>query len=123
MNLDEIVVTWTAYDQKLAASAGIQEKLIKNMIRERSGSTLADIRRNYIFTLLLMGGIVTFCTLSVLYNAFDYTHPIQHISLILDIFASLVSGFLGLKAGRATQVDLNHDHLAGSLQKAVAGHT
>lgn len=123
MNLDEIVSTWRAYDEKLAASTAIQERLIRNMIRERSGTTLATIRRNYVFTLLLMAGIITFCTLSVLYNAFDYTHPIQHVSLIIYILASVIIGGLVLKAYRATHVDLNHDHLAGSLKKALASHT
>lgn len=93
------------------------------MIQERSGSTLAKIRRNYVFMLILMGAIIIFCTLSVMYNAFDYTHPIQHVSLILYIFASLIIGFLILKAYRETQVDLTQEHLAGSLQKAIAGHS
>jgi hypothetical protein len=123
MNMNELLLTWKAYDQKLAASTHLQEQLIKNMIRERSGSTLASIRRHYVRMLLMMGGVIAFCTLSVLYNAFDYTHPIQHVSLILYILAALGIAYLVLKAYSATHVDLYHDHLASSLQKSLASHT
>ena len=122
MNLDEMIGTWQEYDQKLKASKLINEKIILSMIREKSESTLSKMRRNSLLTIALMMVVIWFCTMSIIYNAFDYQYKIQFLPLILYIGVAVIFiGFL-IKAHRDSRVDLYKSNLKESLRKVIASN-
>jgi|SRR5690606_20626136 len=120
MNFNEIITVWQDYDRKLNASRIINEKIIRSMMREKSGSTLARMRRMCLFTIGLMLLIICFCTLSILYNAFDFEFSLQFLPLVIYILVAGLFILYLIRTYRGTQVDLYNDHLRGSLLKVIA---
>src|SRR5690606_41954260 len=90
MNLEELKATWKDYDQKLVATRAINEKIIMSMMREKSSSTLSKIRRMCLYTILLMGVIIWFCIMSIIYNAFDYNYKLQFLPLVLYVIVATI---------------------------------
>ena len=122
MNLDELKKTWKEYDQRLSTQSLIHEKLVKNLLKEKSHSTLDQMRRGYVFTFLYILAFVVFCVLSVLYNAFDFTHILQYIPLVLYILASLVLLVLLMNGFKITKMEIDKENLLGSIQKVLHLH-
>jgi len=122
MNLDEFKKTWQAYDQKLAATNLINEKIIRSMIKERSNSTLARIRRDSILTLVLMIAVSSFCGLSIIYNAFDYRYLLQYVPLTMIGIASGIFSVLLLREYAVAQMNLAKENLAQSLRSVLEQH-
>ncbi|HYG38559.1 MAG TPA: hypothetical protein VD908_08075 [Cytophagales bacterium] len=122
MNLEELKVTWQEYDQKLKATKSINEKIILNMIRDRSGSILSVMRRNGLLTIVLMAVIIWFCMMSIIYNAFDFEYKLQFLPLVIYVVVAVIFIIYLIKAYINSQVDLYKDNLKESLIKVIATH-
>lgn len=122
MNLDDLKIMWKDYDQKITATKQINEKLIKMMIREKSGSTLSKIRRNCLLTILLMGVLIWFCIMSIIHNAFDYEYKLQYLPLIIYTIVAVIFIFYLIKEYSHTLIDLNDKNIKDSLSKVLALH-
>jgi hypothetical protein len=122
MNLDELKQTWQHYDQKLAAVNQINDKLIKSMIRARSGSTLAKISRDSLLTMALMAAVSGFCALAIAYNAFDYQYTLQYLPLAFMGLASGIFFILLCKEFSLGQTELHKDNLTEALRKVLVEH-
>lgn len=122
MNLEELKVTWQEYDQKLKATKSINEKIILNMIRDRSGSILSVMRRNGLLTIVLMAVIIWFCMMSIIYNAFDFEYKLQFLPLAIYVVVAVIFIVYLIKAYINSQVDLYKDSLKESLIKVIATH-
>ncbi|SHF65444.1 hypothetical protein [Pedobacter caeni] len=98
MNLDELKGAWSAYDDQLKSTKDIDDQVIAGMIRKRSVSAVANIRKSYLygifaccFYLLAIGALN-------LGNPFDYTHDYEQIPLQIMFVALLLILFVLLKA-------------------------
>ena len=54
MNIDQLKTDWQRYNQKLELSQRLNEQLIHSMLKERSRSRIAKIRRDNILYMVLM---------------------------------------------------------------------
>lgn len=122
MNLEELKATWKDYDQRLTATRAIHNKIVKSMIRDKSGSTLNKMRRMCLLTILLMGVIIWFCLMSIIYNAFDYEYSLQFLPLIIYVIVAAVFIVYLIKEYQNSKVDLYNDNLKNSLNKVIALH-
>src|SRR5690606_18189491 len=122
MNLEELKATWQDYDKKLIATRTINEKIIMSMMREKSASTLSKIRRRCIYTILLMGIIIWFSIMSIIYNAFDYEYKLQFLPLILYIIVATIFVVYLIREYVHSKVDLYKENLKDSLIKVISFH-
>jgi len=109
MNLEELKATWQDYDQKLIATRTINEKIIMSMMREKSASTLSKMRRMCLHTILLMGVIIWFSSMSIIYNAFDYEYKLQFLPLILYVIVAVIFVVYHLRKYMHSKVDLYNE--------------
>jgi hypothetical protein len=86
MNLDELKSAWKVYDQKLQASQVLTERMIVGIIKERSRSRVAQIKRENTFFFILMVVELVLLVAIFLGNPFDFIYPIQFVPY----------GFLGI---------------------------
>ena len=120
INFDDIQAAWTAYDRKLASQKTLSEKLIVSMIRERSGSTLAVMGRKNLIMAALFLLYTVFFTACIAGNAFDYTHPLYYIPLVIQGITCFVFFMLLLNVyNNISKVQLSHEDLAGGLRKVI----
>lgn len=122
MNIDELKQSWKKYDQQLAAQSVLNEKLIKNILKEKSHSLLDQMRRRYIFAFLYLLAFTAFCVVSILYNAFDFNHIIQYLPLVLYILASLFILWLLGNGFKITRIEIDKENLVGSIHKVLNLH-
>ncbi len=83
MNLDELKIAWQVYDKKIQSSQAINEKIIESMIKEKSSSRVASIKKQYLFFCIMLGAefILTIAILTG--NPFDFKYSLQFIPYIL----------------------------------------
>lgn len=122
MNLDEIKATWKMYDQKLTATKRINEKLVRSMIRERSGSALSKMRMYCLLTIIFMAFLIWFCIMSIIYNAFDFEFSFQFLPLYMYIVIAGIFIFYLVKEYLHSKVDLYSNNLKDSLATFLALH-
>lgn len=115
MKLDEIKEIWQVYDRKLTSTRLINEKMIKSIIREKSSSTLAKMRRNCLLTILWMSVVIWFSLMSIIHNAFDYQYKIQFLPLAIFIVAGVIFIVYLIKEYYNTKVDLYNNSIKDSL--------
>ena len=74
MDIDQLKSEWKQYDQKLATSQRLNEQLIESMLRERSRSRVAMIRRDTMVYLALM--LINLILLALIFagNPFDFRY-------------------------------------------------
>lgn len=119
MNLDELKSAWKVYDQKLQTSQLLTERLIVGMIKERSKSRVAQIKREnkwffalMIFELLLIGAIF-------MGNPFDFIYKIQfvpYVFLAIGIIMALVSIY---RSNAIVNIDMNSTTLGAFLKNVI----
>jgi low affinity Fe/Cu permease len=98
MNLDELKTVWLEYDRRLQATEEINQKIVVSMIRARSVSRIARIRRFY-FGLIALFLFYSVCFIFCLIgNPFDYTTGFEFVPLALLTSCSLVLVVILLKA-------------------------
>ncbi|RYU95916.1 hypothetical protein [Emticicia agri] len=119
MNLDELKSAWQVYDQKLQNSQLLTERLIVGMIKERSKSRVAQIKREntwffvlMVFELLILGAIFVG-------NPFDFIYQVQflpYIFLAIGIIMALVAIY---RSNAIVNVDMNSTTLGAFLQHVI----
>lgn len=102
MNLEELKMAWSSYDQQLKASQRIQDEVITSMITNRSSSRFSGVRKKYMIGILwmmlcLIAGVVIITT-----NPFDYRFGLQYIPMciystcILVLIIGIIKNYLRL---------------------------
>lgn len=120
MNLDELKGAWTAYDDRLKSTKDIDDQVIAGMIRKRSISAVANIRKSYLygifaccFYLLAIGALN-------LGNPFDYTNDYEQIPLQVMFGALLFILFVLLKARASIkELDFPRQSLLNHLENVI----
>lgn len=121
MNLDELKTAWKEYDSRLAATEEINQKVIASMIRERSVSRVARIRRRYTEMLCLFL-FYTVCLGSLFFgNPFDYNSPAQYTPLaVLALCCVLMVIFLFRARMALKEIGLDRQNLQEALVQIIA---
>ena len=91
MNIDQIKTDWQRFNQKLELSQRLNEQLIHSILKERSRSRIAKIRRDNMLYMLLM--IMNLVILAAIFagNPFAFKYLMQYIPYgILTIGVLLV---------------------------------
>ena len=99
MNLDELKGAWTAYDDQLKSTRNIDDQVIAGMIRKRSISTVATIKKSYLYGIYFCSFYILAFTLLNIGNPFDYTHDFEQIP-INAILGALILIFVMLLGAR-----------------------
>ncbi|HEX5026126.1 MAG TPA: hypothetical protein VFV68_12680, partial [Agriterribacter sp.] len=120
MNLDELKTVWQEYDRKLQSAQSVNERIINSMIRERSHSRLARLRRenSFLAALTLLWAFL-FCAV-LIGNPFDFRYVIQYVPTALLLFWAVAS-FSRLMIGyRILKADFEQPDLSRTLSKLIA---
>lgn len=119
MNLEQLKTEWQQYNQKLALTQRLNEQIIVSMLRERSRSRVAKIRRDNIFYLVLM--LLNLFLIGAIFagNPFDFKYDLQYLPYgILAVGILLAIGSL-IKSLQSFNVDLNAVNLDHFLRKTI----
>ena len=92
------------------------------MIRGKSDSTLAKMRRRCLFMIVLMAVITWFCGMSIIYNAFDFEYKLQFLPLIIYVIVSATFMVYLIGEYTHTKVELYDENLKEALVKVIALH-
>ncbi|SMC71241.1 hypothetical protein [Pedobacter nyackensis] len=121
MNLDELKTAWREYDSRLAATEEINQKVIASMIRERSVSRIARIRRHYTGMICLFLFYTVFLAFCFFGNPFDYTSRAQYIPLAALMLSCIVMAIFLFRARIALKkISLDKQNLQESLLQIIA---
>ncbi|MBC7920122.1 MAG: hypothetical protein H7Z75_03445 [Ferruginibacter sp.] len=123
MNLDEMKTTWQAYDQRIAATHQLSERLVRSMMKDKSKGTLARMRQELRLVSVIFTAVIFFFSAVILGNAFDYTHWLEYIPTVL--YMLLASTGLVLILGEYRQlrkVNLTKENLRESLRLVIRSH-
>ncbi|HRP58097.1 hypothetical protein [Agriterribacter sp.] len=119
MNIDQLKADWQRYHQKLELSQRLNEQLMHSMLKERSRSRVAKIRRdNMIYMILMMMNLVILTAIFA-GNPFDFKYSLQYIPygiLTTGVLLALVSLFKSLQS---FNVNLNHVDIERFLKKTI----
>lgn len=119
MNLEQLKTEWREYDQKLALSQRLNEQIIQSMLRERSRSRVAKIRRDNILYLVLM--LLNLVLLGAIFagNPFDFKYDLQYIPFGILAAGVLIAIASLIKSLQSFNVDLNTLNLDHFLRKTI----
>lgn len=119
MNLDEFKSAWKVYDQKLQTSQMLTERLIVGMIKERSRSRVAQIKREnkwffalMVFELVVLGAIF-------FGNPFDFTYTVQFVPFGLLAVGILFALGAIFKNNAIANIDMNNTTLGAFLNNVI----
>ncbi|WP_128548619.1 hypothetical protein [Larkinella soli] len=122
MGIDSLKTAWQDYDRHLQETPALSEKALHRLIRERSRSRIARIRREYRITGLLSLLILLFYGAVLAGNPFDFQYRIQFLPSILIMGWTLVFLVVLLKGYRAVSSPVPGDSLTLSLHKVIANY-
>ncbi|RFS17085.1 hypothetical protein [Emticicia sp. C21] len=119
MNLDELKSAWKVYDQKLQTSQLLTERMIVGMIKERSRSRVAKIKRENTGFFILM--VVELVVLGAVFlgNPFDFIYPIQFVPygfLAVGIIMAIIAIY---RSNAIVNVDMNSTTLGAFLNHVI----
>jgi len=100
MNLEDLKSAWQVYDKKIQASQAINEKLIESIIKERSVSRVAVIKRQYHFFFFMMAVELVVLAAILIGNPFDFKYRVQFVPYVLVGIGVVVAIFNLLKLYR-----------------------
>lgn len=119
MDIEEIKVEWKHYNQKLALSQQLNEKLIQSMLRERSRSRVSKVRRDNILYMILMLVLLAFLVGIFAGNPFDFKYRLQYLPygiLVIGVLLAIVSL---IKSLQSFSVNINKVSLDLFLKKTI----
>lgn len=121
MNLDELKTAWQEYDSRLTATEEINQKVIASMVRERSASRIARIRRRYTEMICLFL-FYTVCFACCFFgNPFDYIFPAQYLPLVALILSCILMVIFLFRARIALKkISLDRQNLQEALLQIIA---
>ncbi len=121
MNIEQLRSEWKQYSQKLELTQRLNEQLILSMLKERSRSRIAKVRRQNTVYLVLMS--ITFIFIVAIFagNPFDFKYKLQYIPYGILMMGVIIA--IGSLIGNlnSTNIDLNKTDLAHFLGKMITG--
>jgi len=121
MNLDELKIAWREYDSRLAATEEINQKVIASMIRERSVSRIARIRRRYTGMICLFLFYTVFLGFCFFGNPFDFAFAAQYLPLAALTLSCIVMAIFLFRARIALKkITLDKKNLQEALVQTIA---
>lgn len=120
MNLDELKTAWKTYDKRLQSTQQLNERILINMITERSSSRFTKVRRHYVLGFVWMVICLLFGVAVLASNPFDYDYTLQYVPIaifcvcLIILSAALLKSYVDLQ-----QVTINHNTLQASLKKII----
>lgn len=123
MNIEQLKAEWRQYDQKLALSGRLNEQFVLSMLKERSRSRVARIRRDNMACLVIM--IINLVLLGCIFagNPFDFQYTWQYMPygiLTVGILLVILSLYKSLQT---FNVNLNNVNLGAFLRKTIAEYS
>lgn len=122
MDINHLKSEWKQFDQKLATSQRLNDQLIQSMLRERSRSRVATIRRDTFVYMILMCINVVLLAGIFAGNPFDFQHKAQYIPYGLLAIGVLLAIASLVKTLRRFNVDMNKVNLTTFLQTTIEGY-
>ena len=115
MNIEELKNEWKQYDQKLALTERLNERLIQSMLRERSRSRISKIRRDCVIFIVLM--FINLALFAGIFagNPFDFKYTVQFIPYGLLTIGVLLAIISLIKTLRRFKVNINTVNLHSFL--------
>ena len=119
MNLEELKTAWQIYDQKLTTSQKINEKIVYNMIRERSNFRLSRLKRENMFLIVFM--FLEFIVLVAVFfgNPFDFVYLWQYIPFLFLIIGNLMAIVMLFSVYKTINMDISGINLSSFLKKII----
>lgn len=121
MNLEELKSAWQVYDQKLQSSKAINEKIIFSMIRERSNSRIAKIKRENTVLILLMFLELFFLVAIFAGNPFDFNYMWQYVPFLFILVGNIMAIVVLFKVYRMIKKEITDANLSYFLQNMIDG--
>ncbi|MEO8109472.1 MAG: hypothetical protein ABI594_05560 [Ginsengibacter sp.] len=123
MNFEEIKTEWARINKTLANTQELNEHLVAGIIKERSRSRVAKIRRTDTIYLVLM--FVNLGLLIAIFagNPFDFRYAIQFVPYGLLAFAILLAIASLFKSLQTLNTNLSAANLDSFLRKAIDAYT
>lgn len=119
MNLDELKSAWKVYDQKLQTSQLLTERMIVGMIKERSRSRVAQIKRENTFFFILMVTELVLLGAIFVGNPFDFIYPIQFVPYGLLGIAIIMALVAIYRSNAIVNIDMNSTTLGAFLNHVI----
>lgn len=119
MTIEELKGAWQQYNQKLSFSQRLNDRIILSMLKERSRSRVARIRRENWFYLVWMIIVLGFLGAVFAGNPFDFTHTWQYIPygvLAAGVILAIISLINSLRNFTA---DINKADLDTFLKRTI----
>lgn len=120
MNIDQLKTDWKRYNQKLELSQRLNEQLIHSMLKERSRSRIAMIRRDNMLYMILMMANLAILGAIFAGNPFDFEYALQYIPYGILAIGLLLTVVALFKSLQSFNVNLNHVDLDFFLKKTIA---
>ena len=121
MELDELKATWKQLDIKLQNTQLISNKIIVSMIRERSSSRLAKVKRRYLFLLLYLAIWLSVGVAVLAGNPFDYSMQLEFAPIFVYCACLSVLTLFLIKINIDLQnVEVNQDSISISIKKIIS---
>jgi hypothetical protein len=119
MNLEELKSAWQVYDKKLQTSQLLTERMIVGIIKERSRSRVAQIKRENTFLFIIM--VVELLLLGAIFigNPFDFIYPIQYLPygfLGVGIIMAIIAIY---RSNAIVNIDMNNTTLGAFLNHVI----
>lgn len=122
MNIEEIKTEWAGFSQKLSSTQRLSEQLILSMLRERSMSRVAKIRRNNTLYLVLMFANLVLLAAIFAGNPFDFRYTIQFIPYGILAIGILLAIISLVKSLQSINVNINNASLGSFLKRAIEAY-
>ncbi|MGV3560374.1 hypothetical protein [Larkinella arboricola] len=123
MTLDDLKITWKAYDEKLLAHQQLTERMILLMIKDRSKGTLAKMARHLQVAGVVMTAVIVFFSAAIIGNAFDYERWYLYIPSVIYIGLAIVALTVVVKNYRnLSRISLSQQNLYDSLKTVLGWH-
>jgi hypothetical protein len=119
MDIEQLKTEWRQYNQKLELSQRLNEHLIQSMLRERSRSRIAKIRRESIIYMVLM--IINLVLFAGIFagNPFDFRYATQYIPFGLLTISVLLAILSLIKTLHRFNVNTNNVNLHSFLKTTI----
>jgi MFS family permease len=122
MNVEQIKMEWTRYNEKLALSQQLSDKLIISMLKERSRSRISAIRRSNSLYLLLMCLVLTLLIAILTGNPFDFDYSWQFIPYGVLVIGVVITIITLIQSIQSLPADLNKSDLSSFLKQTVLAY-
>lgn len=120
MTIEEIKTEWQRIDKQLETSRRLNEQLIQTMLRERSRSRVAQIRRNNAFYMGAM--VLNLLLLAAIFvgNPFDFKYTLQYVPYAILAVGVLLAIVSLVRSFQMFTVDINTRSIEGFLTKILS---